>query len=75
MGLRTNYVLIDHESVQPKALAMLDQDHFRLMVFVGAMQAKLNFETAAAVQRLGARAQYVKITGRFATNPSRCHLP
>lgn len=61
--MRTNYVLIDFENVQPASLAGLDAEHFRVLVFVGANQNKLNFETAAALQRLGTRAEYVKISG------------
>jgi hypothetical protein len=61
--MRTNYVLIDYENVQPPSLACLEAEHFRVLVFVGASQNKLTFETAAAVQRLGARAEYVKIAG------------
>jgi hypothetical protein len=58
-----HYVLIDFENVQPKALEQLAAEHFRLLVFVGAGQTKLPYEVAAAVQRLGPRAQYVKISG------------
>ena len=61
--MRTNYVLIDYENVQPDTLSVLDGEHFKVMVFVGANQTKLSFETAAAVQRLGSRAEYVKIAG------------
>ena len=61
--MRTNYVLIDFENVQPASLVGLDADHFRVLVFVGASQKKLNFETAAALHRLGPRAEYVKIAG------------
>lgn len=61
--MRTNYVLIDFENVQPTTLAGLDAEHFRLLVFVGANQNKLAFETAAAMQKLGTRADYIKITG------------
>ena len=61
--MRTNYVLIDYENVQPTSLAGLDAEHFRVLVFVGANQNKLAFDTAAAVQRLGARAEYIKIAG------------
>ncbi|HEX7788922.1 MAG TPA: PIN domain-containing protein [Afipia sp.] len=63
MGLRINYVLIDYESVQPEALSVLHEDHFRLIVFVGATQAKVSFETAVALQRMGNRAEYIKIAG------------
>jgi hypothetical protein len=61
--LRTNYVLIDYENVQPEALSALDAEHFKVIVFVGANQAKLTFETAAALQRMGSKAEYVKISG------------
>ena len=61
--MRTNYVLIDFESLQPDALDQLAHDHFRLLVFVGASQAKLPFEFATSMQQLGSRAQYIKISG------------
>ena len=62
-NLRTNYVLIDYESVQPDDLSALKQDHFRLIVFVGAHQNKIPFDTAAALQQMGANAEYVKVSG------------
>jgi hypothetical protein len=61
--MRTNYILIDYENVQPSSLAGLDAEHFRVIVFVGANQSKLTFDIAAAVQKLGARAEYIKISG------------
>jgi len=61
--VRANVVLIDFESVQPASLAALEQDHYRVLVFVGATQARLPFETVSAIQRMGDRAQYVKISG------------
>jgi hypothetical protein len=61
--VRTNFVLIDFENVQPHALETLVQDHFKLLVFVGASQNKIPFEMAASLQQLGARAEYVKISG------------
>lgn len=61
--MRKNVVLIDFESVQPESLSSLEPDHFHVLVFVGATQAKVPFELAAAVQRLGTRAEYVKISG------------
>lgn len=61
--MRINYVLIDYENVQPSSLAGLDGEHFRVLVFVGAGQNKLAFDTAAAMQKLGARAEYIKIAG------------
>ena len=61
--MRTNVVLIDFESVQPTVLERLLDDHYRVVVFVGATQAKLPFEIVSAIQRMGERAEYVKITG------------
>lgn len=61
--MRANHVLIDFESVQPDSLGVLEQEHFKVHIFVGANQAKLPFGVAAAVQRMGSRANYVKISG------------
>ena len=61
--MRTNYVLIDYENVQPSAMAVLEQEHFKVIVFVGANQAKVSFEVASALQRMGTKASYVKISG------------
>lgn len=62
-ALKTNYVLIDYENVQPEAMAVLNQDHFKVLVFVGANQAKVTYEVAEALQQMGSRAEYIKITG------------
>lgn len=59
--MRTNYVLIDYENVQPASLGVLDQEHFKVMVFVGASQTKVTFEVADLLQRMGSRGQYVKV--------------
>lgn len=61
--MRTNIILVDFESVQPEEVERLAQDHFRVLVFIGANQAKLPFELAASMQRLGSRAEYIKISG------------
>jgi hypothetical protein len=61
--MRTNYVLIDYENVQPDALDRLVDENFKVLVFVGASQTKLSFDTAAALQKLGSRAQYIRISG------------
>lgn len=64
--MRTNYVLIDYENVQPEVLSALDAQHFKVVVFVGASQNKLSFDTADALQKMGGRAEYVKIAGNGA---------
>lgn len=61
--MKTNYVLIDYENVQPEAMAVLGQEHFKVIVFVGANQTKVTFEVASALQKFGDRAEYIKITG------------
>lgn len=60
--MRTNYVFIDFESVQPKSLEALAHDHFKVFLFVPANQSKLPFELAMSLQRLGARAECIKIS-------------
>jgi hypothetical protein len=62
--MRTNYVLVDYENVQPKSLAALVGDQpFKVLLFVGASQAKVTFEVAESMQALGANASYIKISG------------
>jgi len=58
-----NYVLIDYENVQPAAIEALEHEHFHVIVFVGASQAKVTYEVASVLQRMGERASYIKITG------------
>lgn len=62
-GRPANYVLIDFENVQPKNLEILSRHPFRVLVFVGANQAKVPYELAEAMQRLGRNAEYIKIAG------------
>lgn len=61
--MRTNFVLIDFENVKPQSLTLLEADHIEVMVFVGANQSKIPFDLATSLQRLGARAKYIKVAG------------
>ena len=61
--MKTNYVLIDYENVQPDDLDTLRHEHVRVIVFVGPHQTKIAFEKAAALQRMGANAEYVRLSG------------
>lgn len=61
--MRTNYVLIDYENVQPESMEVLNKEHFRVLVFVGATQSKVRFEVASSLQRMHDRAQYIRISG------------
>ena len=60
--MRTNYVLIDFENVQPKSLDQLAGDPFKIFVFVGAHQTKLPSKIKTSLTRLGDRAEYIKIS-------------
>lgn len=61
--MRKNYVLIDYENVQPNSIVSLNQEHFYVLVFVGASQTKVNFDVASVLQEMGSRAEYIKISG------------
>jgi len=39
-AVKNNYVLIDYENVQPAAMEALEREHFHVIVFVGATQAR-----------------------------------
>jgi hypothetical protein len=59
--MNARYVLIDHENVQPKDLALLDGQPLRVIVFLGANQARLSADLAMALQARGENGRYVKI--------------
>lgn len=61
--MKTNYILIDFENVQPKNLEILKGHDFKVIVFVGANQTKISFDLAVAMQNLGSTAEYIKIDG------------
>lgn len=61
--MRTQYVLIDYENVQPAALEALAQEHFKVMLFVGANQARIRVEVAAQLQGMGSNAEYIRMAG------------
>ena len=62
MHLKTNYLLIDYENVQPKSLSLLDGHAFKVLVFVGASQSKVSFEIVSKIHTLGNNAEYVQIS-------------
>ena len=61
--MKNNYILIDYENVQPKNLAILNGHPVKVIVFIGANQAKVPFDLASSLQALGSNAEYVKIGG------------
>ena len=61
--MKKNFVLIDYENVQPDAMEALDKDHYNVIVFVGSNQARVAYELASVLQRMGDRASYIRISG------------
>lgn len=57
--MRTNYILVDYENVQPKDFDLLKEGPFMVKVFLGPNQSKLPVALAAALQPLGPNAEYV----------------
>ena len=62
-NVRTNYVLIDYENVQPEAVSRLNAEHFKVIVFLGASQTKVTREVVIALHRMGDKAEYIEISG------------
>jgi hypothetical protein len=61
--LKTNFVLVDFENVQPKNVSLLHGHSFKIKVFVGANQSKISFDMARALQAYGPDAEYIQIDG------------
>lgn len=61
--MKTNYVLVDFENVQPKNVDLLKGGPFKIKVFLGAGQAKIPLEMARALQAFGHEAEYIQIDG------------
>jgi PIN domain len=61
--MANRYVLIDHENVQPKDLALLAGQPLKVIVFLGANQTKVSAELAMALQARGQDGEYVRIDG------------
>lgn len=61
--MRKNIVLLDFENVQPDSLEKLAYDHFKVILFVGANQKRLDIELVKAMQALGSNGEYIQIEG------------
>ena len=59
--MKNNYVLIDYENVQVKSLDLLKGDHFRVHVFLGPKNMKLQRDLVIAMQTFGERGKYVTL--------------
>lgn len=60
--MKENFILIDYENVQPTDLALLRDAPLKVKVFLGAHQSKIPVALAAAIQGLGANAEYICLT-------------
>ncbi len=61
--MKTEFVLVDFENVQPKNMAALIGGPFKIKVFLGAAQSKISLEMARALQAFGPDAEYIQIDG------------
>ena len=61
--MRNNYILIDYENVPLDDISEIKNHSFKVLVFIGANQAKLPFEFVSILQTLGENAEYIKISG------------
>jgi hypothetical protein len=59
--MKTQVFLIDYENVQPDVLPALALEDVKVLVFVGPHQGKLPFGLVDAMQKLGGKAQYVRV--------------
>lgn len=59
--MRTNFVFVDFENVQPEDLALLKAGPFKVKVFLGPNQGKVPVAIAAALQPLGENAEYIML--------------
>jgi len=61
--MKTNFVLVDFENVQPKNVSLLSGRSFKIKVFVGSSQARIPIELARALHVFGPDAEYIQIEG------------
>lgn len=71
--MKTQVFLIDYENVQPGLLSALALEEVRVFVFVGPQQTKLPFALVEAMQKLGHKAEYVRVT-RAGDNALDMHI-
>ena len=59
--MKTEYVLIDYENIQPEYFDALKAGQFKILIFVGPHQTKIPIEMATALQSLGEKVEYVRL--------------
>ena len=62
--MRTNIVLIDSENVKPESIEKLKHEHFRVVVFLGANQKRIDIAIGIALQSLGGNGSYVRVSDK-----------
>lgn len=62
--MRTNFVLIDSENVKPESIEKLKHEHFRVVVFLGANQTRIDTAISIALQSLGGNGSYVQVSDK-----------
>ncbi|MGI8426538.1 MAG: PIN domain-containing protein [Actinomycetota bacterium] len=71
--MRTNFVLVDLENVQPKNIGLLYGGPFKIKVFLGATQCKIPLDMARALQAFGPDVEYIQMDGN-GTNALDFHI-
>jgi hypothetical protein len=71
--LKTEFVLVDFENVQPKDLALLSGGSYKIKIFLGAHQNKIPVAMVRALQAFGPDAEYIQINGR-GSNAADFHI-
>jgi hypothetical protein len=61
--MKTNFVLVDFENVQPNNFSLLNGYSFKIKVFLGANQAKIPIDMARTLQLFGPDVEYIQIEG------------
>lgn len=61
--MKTNYILVDFENVQPGKINPPEDMLVKVLVFLGETQTKVSLDLAMSLQALGNNAEYIKITG------------
>lgn len=60
--MKTQIILVDFENVQPDLLPALALEDVKVLVFVGPQQLKLPIAVVEAVQKMGAKAEYIRVS-------------
>ncbi len=48
--------------MQPEIVAALRDEHFKILMFIGPTQARIDINVATALQALGTRAEYIRVS-------------